>query len=334
MSTSKDDASKSNDDGVCEVNDMLQNMTTGDNNSASVCANCGKEGDDVNNICNKCKQVKYCNATCKKKHKKKHKKQCKEHIRLASERAAELHDIELFKQPPQAEDCPICFLRIPELYSGWRYQSCCGKVICSGCFYAPVYDNQGNKVKKKCSFCRVPFAKSKEEACQIVNKRAEVGDPIAIYNVGNFYTDGSWGFPQDHTKAIELWQKAGDLGYAKAYGNIGHFYEVGSKEVEVDMNKAKYYFELAARGGDIKARHNLGHMEGRAGDSRTLTHLMIAVKGGNNESLKLIQSMYLNGYTSKEVYAKALQSYQEYLGEIKSDQRDKAAAFDEDFRYY
>ena len=76
-------------------------------------------------------------------------------------------------------------------------------------------------------------------------------------------------------------------------------------------------------------------MEGRAGDrDRTLMHLMIAVKGGNNDSLNTIQTLYLKGFTSKEVYTKALQSYQEYLGEIKSDQRDKAAAFDEEYRYY
>ena len=71
MSTSdncKDSASKSND-GVCEVNDMLHNISTADDKEdiVSICANCGKEGSNVNNRCNKCKQVKYCNATCKKK---------------------------------------------------------------------------------------------------------------------------------------------------------------------------------------------------------------------------------------------------------------------------
>ena len=91
------------------------------------CANCGKEGTDVNNTCNKCKMVKYCNAVCKKVHKKKHKKKCEEHIRLAAERAAELHDEELFRQPPPPEDCPICFLQLPSLLKGYRYQSCCGK---------------------------------------------------------------------------------------------------------------------------------------------------------------------------------------------------------------
>ena len=68
MSTSdscKDGASKSNCDGICEMNDKLQNMSTADKDIL-VCANCGKEG--ANNICNKCKMVKYCNAACKKKH--------------------------------------------------------------------------------------------------------------------------------------------------------------------------------------------------------------------------------------------------------------------------
>jgi len=95
MSTS--DKIKSNDDGICEVSDMLNNMNTAD---VSVCANCGKEG--ANNICNKCKQVKYCNAACKKKHRKKHKKQCERQV-------AKLHDEELFKEPPPLEDCPILF---------------------------------------------------------------------------------------------------------------------------------------------------------------------------------------------------------------------------------
>jgi len=67
-----------------------------------ICANCGKEGSDVTNTCNKCKSIMYCNAACKKKHRHKHKKECEK-------RMAELHDNKLFKQPPPKEDCPICF---------------------------------------------------------------------------------------------------------------------------------------------------------------------------------------------------------------------------------
>ena len=145
MSTSdsscKDGASKSSSDDVCEMNDMLQQLSTADNeDSISICANCGKEGSDVTNICNKCKLVKYCNAACKKKHRSKHKKQCER-------RVAELRDIELFKEPPSLfGDCPICFLRIPTLGTGRTFMTCCGKRICSGCVCAPVFDNQGNQV--------------------------------------------------------------------------------------------------------------------------------------------------------------------------------------------
>jgi len=127
------------------MNNMLQQMSTADNDVVA-CANCGKEGSSNNmNICNKCNQVKYCNAVCKKVHKKKHKKDCEENIRLAAEHAADLHNENLFKEPPsQYGDCPICFLQLPSLETGRRYKSCCGKTICSGCSHAPLYDDQGN----------------------------------------------------------------------------------------------------------------------------------------------------------------------------------------------
>ena len=41
----------------------------------------------------------------------------------------------------------------------------------------------------------------------------------------------------------------------------------------------------------------------------------------------------MNGKATKDVYTKALRSYQEYLNEVKSSQRDKAAAAREDYKY-
>jgi len=223
-------------------------MSTADNNSVSTCANCGKEGDDVDNICNKCKLVKYCNAACKKKHRHKHKKQCER-------RVAELHDKELFKQPPPKDDCPICFLRIPSISTGRRYNDCCGKVICSGCAHAPVYDNQGNKVdNKKCPFCRVVAPKSNKVSVQRLKERVEAGDPIASNNLGFCYAEGSRGFPQDYTKALKSWHRAAELGFTDAYCSVGYAYDYG-EGVEVDKEKATYYYELAAIGGSVAARY-------------------------------------------------------------------------------
>jgi len=341
MSTSnkicKDGASKSNCDDVCEMNDMLNNnMSTADNKDAvvSVCANCGKEGSDINNVCNKCKRVKYCNAACKKKHRHKHKNQCEEHLRLAAEHAAELHDGELFKQPPPLEDCPICFLRLPYLASGKRYLTCCGKAICSGCIYAPVYDNQGNKVDKKCPFCRTPSLTTDEEIIDRLKKRIEAGDAYAMHNLGNCYRDETNGLQQDHTKAIKLWHRAAELGFARACSSIGYAYDNG-EGVEFDPKKANHYYELAAMRGDVCARHNLGLNEGRAGNhKRAYKHLMIAIGGGYDNSLDTIKDMFSRGWATKDDYTKALQSYQTYIGEIKSKQRDEAAAAYDDHRYY
>ena len=51
-----------------------------------LCANCGKEGSDVTNTCNKCKSVKYCNAACKKKHRSKHKKACERYVAAGTDK--------------------------------------------------------------------------------------------------------------------------------------------------------------------------------------------------------------------------------------------------------
>jgi len=337
MSTSSVPTLISND-VVCEVNDLLQKMsTTGGTDNVSVCGNCGKEGSsDIMNTCNKCNIVKYCNATCKKKHRSKHKRECEKYVRLAAELVTEKHDEKLFKQPPPKEDCPICFLRMPSLATGSRYMSCCGKKLCSGCTLAPLYDNQGNKVNnKKCAFCRTPDPTSRGESIKRLKIRMEAGDPIAIYNHGNYYRDGRNGFPQNHTKALELYHHAAELGNIQAYLSIGVLYAQGGRGVEINEMKANYYHELAAMKGSVFARYNLGLSEQHAGNmDRAAKHFIIATSLGDSESLKKIQELYKDGRATKEDYTKGLQAYQAYLGEIKSVQRDKAAAANEGYRYY
>ena len=173
-----------------QISEMLsQQKISNDENDVSNCANCGKEGSDLN-ICNKCKETTYCNATCKKKHRSKHKKQCER-------RVAELHDEALFREPlPQHGDCPICFLRMPTMDSGRRYYECCGKTICSGCVHAPVYDNHGNIiVEKKCPFCRTPDHTTDKEVIKRLEERMEADDAYAFYVMGGYYHLGHYGLP-------------------------------------------------------------------------------------------------------------------------------------------
>ena len=246
-----------------------------------------------------------------------------------------ISDDELFKPPPPNEDCPICLLCLPTLASGSMYYACCGKIICSGCCHAPVYDNLGNEIiEKKCPFCRTPNPTSDEECNERLQKRVEFGDAEAIRNLGCYYDEGKYGFPQNYTKALELFVRAGDLGCAKAYSDIGYAYDFGHG-VEIDKKKANHSYKLAAIRGNENARYNLGNNEQRACNmNRALKHYMIAAERGHNNSLKEIQELYTNGHATKDDYAKALRAYQTYLAEIKSTQRNAAAAAHTNYCYY
>jgi len=315
---------------------------TGSNLEVSdICASCGKEG--ASNTCNKCKMVKYCNAACKKRHRHKHKKDCEEHVRRVAEleeeenkRAAELHEIELFKQPPQKdEECPICFQRLPYVDTGKRYQACCGKLICSGCIHAPVYDNQGNaRDNKICPFCRIQMAElDDEDIVKGVQKRVDAGDAESMCHFGIFYSHGMHGLSRDYAKALDLFHRAAELGLVGAYNNIGNAYYAGNG-VERDMKKALHYWEVAAMRGNVDSRHNLGFMEEKAGNmDRAIRHYLISVRSGYHGSLKNVQQHYSNGYATKDEYTEALRAYQNYLSEVKSRQRDEAAAAREDYKY-
>ena len=95
---------------------------------------------------------------------------------------AELHDIELFKQPPLKKDCPICMLPLPSLHSGKRYKACCGKEICRWCCHAVKLRDKGVGL---CPFCRTPAPTSKE-VIERLKKRVEAGDAHAMFNLGVF----------------------------------------------------------------------------------------------------------------------------------------------------
>ena len=64
-----------------------------------------------------------------------------------------------------------------------------------------------------------------------------------------------------------------------------------------------------------------------------IKHYMIAAGCGCNQSVRNIQELYSKGLATKNDYTQALRAYQKYMGEVKSSQRDEAAAFDENYKY-
>ena len=293
------------------------------------CSACGK-GSDTLKQCNGCKCVWYCDKKCQDKHRKQHKKECKK-------RAAELQDEKLFKQPPSSEDCPICMLRLPFVGTGKTYMACCGKVICRGCAHA--FQSRAVKAGRLkeddiCPFCRTPFPESNEEMFKRYKKRVEQDDPIATRHMGFMYRDGENGLLQNRAKALELWHRAGELGHAKSNFNTGFIYDEG-EGVGVDKEKAIHYYELAAIQGLPEARHSLGLLEKKDGNmDRALKHYMIAAAFGYSDSLKQIKQLYTDGHATRDDYTNALRVYQAYLDEIKSVQRDTAAAARDEYKYY
>ena len=201
-------------------------------------------------------------------------------------------------------------------------QPCCGNLLCMGCIYAAFTADH----RCLCPFCRTPEATSDEEALQRTKKRAEGDDAIAIHQLGSIYHDGEAGLPQDVGKAMELWLRSGELGYADASYNVGNAYLEG-RGVERDMKKAKHYWELAAMRGDVEARHNLGCMEEETGNiERAMKHWMISAGAGLDDSLANIRDCFFKGYATKYDFEKALRAHKEAKDEMKSDQREAAAA--------
>ena len=309
-----------------KVGDGFFNTSKSLNNTLSICSNCGKEGSNLKS-CAACKLEKYCSRECQSAHRPQHKNECRK-------RAAELHVEKLFKVPPPKEDCPICFLRMPSLWTGYRYNSCCGKVICSGCINAHAWTHFVND-DEACPFCRTPAPDTEIDAMERNKERVKTKDPVATFCSGNGYSAGDCGLPQDFTKALELWHQAGELGHAEAYQSIGNAYCKGTMGLDRDEMKAIYYYELAAMRGDSQARFFLGCiMQSKGNFKKALKHYIISVEGGDGRSTKAVQKLYMKGYATKDDYTKALRLYQAHLAEVKSDQRDKAVAYDEQYKYY
>jgi hypothetical protein len=280
--------------------------------------------------------VKYCNAECQKKHWATHKKPCKQ-------RAAELRDEALFKDPPPKEDCPICFLPMPsrliscvtlppaiimtvpindfaianeefEKWSTRHYYSCCGKSICSGCVYS--FRESGND--DNCPFCNSDRGKTVGDMIEEVRKRVAANDVGAICQLANYYYFGEHGLQQDHAKSTELSSRAAYLGSSQANFNLADLHYKGG-----DLKKAKFHNEAVAMAGHEVARYNLGNYEKELGNmERAVKHWTIAASAGNYTAMKNMLIAFNQGYVSRESIDSTLTAYNSSCVEMRSEARD------------
>ena len=280
------------------------------------CASCGTAGsDDIKLMKCACHLVKYCSVKCQKDHRSQHKKECKK-------RVAQLRDEILFKQPESScyGDCPICCLPLSIDIKESVLMACCCKRICYGCYFANQKREFLRRLQHTCPFCRKAVPETDEEKNELLMKRVEVNDPIAMHEIGfKKYIEGNC------TAAFEYFTKAVALGDVEAHYHLSGMYHNGDG-AEKDEKRAFHHIEQAAIEGHPDARYNLGCMEKNYGRmDRAAKHWIIAAKLGHDNALGNVKVLYKAGDVSKEDFATVLRGHHAAIQATKSPQREEAS---------
>ena len=288
-------------------------------NTPSCCASCGiAEIDDIKLMpCDDCDLVKYCSDECQEVHASSHEEECKE-------RAAELRDELLFKQPESTHlgDCPICCLPMPLDVMKSTINTCCSKTICNGCVIANRMQETEMGLHHSCPFCREQLPVGDEECKKQNMKRIEMNDPAAMcYEGVEQHKKGNY------SRAFEYWTKAAELGNVEAHARLADVYYHGDG-VEKDGGKYVHHLKQSAIGGHPRARHNLGGHDWNNGNyERAVEHFIIAATQGYDESVKMLMRGFKVELVPKNVLAAALRAHQAAVDETKSPQREAAEAY-------
>ncbi len=301
------------------------------------CASCGvAEVDEIKlKKCDGCDLVRYCSDSCQQDHRPEHEAKCKE-------RAAELRDELLFRQPESSYlgDCPICCLPFSIDITKTMMYSCCVKTVCIGCDCAnmitdfsefdcddilrvlPVLAKLQNAT---CPFCRQPRHTKNQDIKKDIMKRTKKNDPAAFREMGTLLCKEG-----DNSNAMKYYTKAIELGDVDSHCRLVGcmMYEEEENGVERDEEKEIYHLEEAAIAGHPHGRYSLAKYEMRnMRIDRGLKHYIIAANLGHDDSLKQLKEFYSLGMLKKEDFAAALRAHQAAVDATKSPQREAGDKF-------
>lgn len=129
-------------------------------------------------------------------------------------------------------------------------------------------------------------------------KKAEQGDPEAIYRMSMIYEHGYDTIAPDTTRAISLLRQAAGLNYPPAANYLGYLYQKGHI-IRQDPDSARFWIARAAASGDPKAANNLAFMLLESGtpaaDSIALPYLRQAADAGLPTAITTLANMYAQG---------------------------------------
>ena len=252
-------------------------------------------------------------------------------------------DPDLWKPHPPKEECPVCLVPLPLKNEQSIYWSCCGKKICNACReeHKRALNVTNRKREKKklppleftCPFCRSPLAENDAEVISRHEDRVDKGDTVAMLNLAGMYMNGTHGLQEDETKQLELFHRAADLGSKEANLVIGRCFLFGQVGVKRDEEKAREWFESALKKGDVEARNMLAILladeDNEDNYGLVIEHWHLAAAAGHDDSVKNLWNCFSMGKLSKPGLEKALRAHKAASDEMKSEERERFAAYEE-----
>lgn len=135
---------------------------------------------------------------------------------------------------------------------------------------------------------------SNSRAVAWYRKGTEAGEPKAMSALGFMYLNGL-GVARDYDEAVTLFKKAGEMGNANAYHNLAHMYQEG-----LGVSKSEYraddYLEKAANLGSAISIHALAHKYYAEGSYyKAAKWVEKSAKLGEAWSMYYLAAMYYNG---------------------------------------
>lgn len=148
-------------------------------------------------------------------------------------------------------------------------------------------------------------------------RKAEAGDPEALYRLSAILEKGYDSIPADTMRAVALLRRSASAGYAPALNYLGYLFEKG-KMLEANPDSARYYVRMAADKGDNMAAHNyaflfLNYKNTPECDSLALAYLTRASEAGLPQSRTLLADLYAEGKLVPKDTAKAQTLYEDAI---------------------
>lgn len=152
------------------------------------------------------------------------------------------------------------------------------------------------------------IALNRQEAFNLFKKAADMGDMLAKYNLGLYYSRGYCG-EQDNALAIRLLEQALNIDkkFGPAYLTLAQIYENGGAGIEINLEKAYSSWLQLANLGDSNGQYNVGRYHwqaiGRPRDiSKAKYYYLLSANQGNLMAMDNLSSCYIEERNFNDAY--------------------------------